>query len=68
MRVLVDEMPEETKECLFFVCFCYVNGATTIKKYCKLTKKVCDLDAKTGCRTTCSDLSIITDDRVMRYD
>ena len=68
MRFLVDEMPEKKRECPFFVGTCYINDATTIKKYCKVTKKVCDLDAKTGCRTTCSGLSIITDDRVMRYD
>ena len=68
MRVLVDEMPEEKKECPFFVGTCYINGATTIKNYCRITKKVCDLNTRTGCRTTCSGLTTITDDRVMRYD
>lgn len=68
MRVLVDEMPEEKKERPFFVGTCYLNDSTTIKKYCRITKKVCDLNTKTGCRTTCSGLSITTDSRVMRYD
>lgn len=68
MRVLVNEMPEEQNECPFFIRTYYINGATTIKKYCRVTKEVCDLDLKTGCRTTCSGLTTITDDRVMRYD
>lgn len=68
MRFLVDEMPCYKDECPFFVDRCYINGATTIKNYCRFTKEVCDLDSKTGCRTTCSGLSIITDDRVVRYD
>lgn len=56
MRILVDEMPEEKKECPFFVSHCYVGCATTINNYCKFTKEVCDLSLKAGCRTTCSGL------------
>ena len=68
MRILVDEMPDYKDECPFFVYCCYVNGATTIKNYCRLTKEVCDLSSKTGCRTTCSGLTTITNDRVVQYD
>ena len=68
MRILVDDMPCYKDECPFFVSRCYVNGATTVKNYCKSTKEICDLSLKTDCRTTCSGLSIVTDSRVMRYD
>lgn len=68
MRILVDDMPCYKDECPFFVSRCYVNGATTVKNYCKITKEICDLSLKTDCRTTCSGLSIVTDSRVMRYD
>lgn len=68
MRFLVDEMPDYNDECPFFVGRHYVNDVTFMMNYCRLTKEVCDLNSKTGCRTTCSGLSIITDDRVVRYD
>ena len=68
MRILVDEMPERKEDCPFFVRHCYVGCSTTINNYCKFTKEICDLSSKTGCRTTCSGLSIITDSMVMRYD
>lgn len=56
MRFLVDEMPEEKRACTFFVGACYVNDCTIVKNYCKHTKKPCDLNTRTGCRTTCSGL------------
>lgn len=58
MRILVDDMPCYKDECPFFVSRCYVSDATTIKNYCRITKEVCDLDLKTGCRTTCSGLLV----------
>ena len=58
MRFLVDDMPCYKDECPFFVDRCYINGATTIKNYCRFTKEVCDLDAQKG-YITCSGLSTI---------
>ena len=68
MRFLVNEMPEEKNECPFFVGTYYINNYIIVKDYCKHIKKSCNLSIKTGCRTTCSGLTIVTDDRVMRYD
>ena len=68
MRFLVDEMPDNKRNCPFFIGTCYVDDCTIVKDYCKHIKTSCDLNLKTGCRTTCSGLTTITDDRVMRYD
>lgn len=68
MRFLVDEMPDNKRDCPFFIGTCYINDCTMVKDYCKHTKKSCDLNIRTGCRTTCSGLSIITNDKVVRYD
>jgi len=56
MRFLVDEMPDNKRKCPFFKGTCYVNDCVIVKDYCKHTKKSCDLNTRTGCRTTCSGL------------
>ena len=68
MRILVDEMPDVKENCPFHRMVMYINDAYRMKNYCTLSGKQCDLSLKTGCRTTCSCLSIVTDSRVMRYD
>lgn len=61
MRFLVDDMPCYKDECPFFVNRCYINGATTIKNYCMVTKENCDLNKITDYRPTCSGLKEIVE-------
>ena len=58
MRFLVDEMPDNKRDCPFFKGTCYVNDCTIVKDYCEHIKKSCDLNAQKG-YITCSGLSII---------
>jgi len=68
MKFLVDEMPDNKRNCPFFKGTCYVNDCTVIKDYCTHTKKSCDLNLRAGCRTTCSGLLEGQKERCITHD
>ena len=56
MRFIVDKLPDNKRECPFFVGTCYVDDCTIVKDYCKHTKKPCDLQIRQKWPICCSGL------------
>ena len=56
MRLLVDELPKAKEECPFYRKTKWLNDCVRTENYCTLKNEHCDLNTRTGCRTTCSGL------------